>query len=359
MKTKTVLLALSGGVDSSVAAFLLKEKGFKVVAVFLKMFSDTKNLKGECAWRNERRFAQQIAAKLEIPLITLDFEKEYKKKIIMPMFKAYRKGKTPNPDIACNAIIKFPFLWKVAKKIKADYIATGHYARIEKKGNKFNLLAGKDSEKDQSYFLAELKQFDLSHTLFPLGELRKKDVRELAKGSGFSNWDKKSTSGICFVGNVEMRKFLKQKMKEKPGKVFSPEGVYLGRHSGAFFYTIGQKAIPNAGIIFIKPKKDAQKRFYVAEKCNGNVLIIAPEGHNSLKKKKISLKRLHLINPKEKVLNKTILVRVRHRGKLHKGRLIKKNNRYFFIFRKPVEAIAEGQYAVFYKKDRVFGCGEI
>ncbi|MEK6892769.1 MAG: tRNA 2-thiouridine(34) synthase MnmA [Nanoarchaeota archaeon] len=361
MKTKNnpqkkVLLAMSGGVDSSVAALLLKKQGYRVIGAFIKSF--TEKSRGGCAWRDEKRAAQQIAAKLKIPLITLDFEKEYKKQIIEPMFKSYAKGKTPNPDILCNKIIKFPLLWKAAQELKIHLIATGHYARIKKTPEGFQLLTGLDSKKDQSYFLAELTQFDLSHTLFPLGSHTKLYARQIAKSNNFSNWNKQSTRGICFVGKTDMPSFLKQKIKEKPGKILSPEGKVIGRHPGIAYFTIGQKLGEHLGIIINKPSKLAQKRFYIAKRKN-NILIAAPEGHLALKNKEIILKHLHLVNPKKSLPKLNLKVCIRYRGQLHAGKLKKINKKYKFTFKKPVTAIAEGQYLVIYKGKQLIGCGEI
>lgn len=364
MKTKNnpqkkVLLAMSGGVDSSVAALLLKKQGYEVVGAFIKSFSDAKNLRGECAWRDEKRSAQQIAAKLKIPLIILDFEKEYKKQVIEPMFKAYAKGKTPNPDILCNKIIKFPLLWKAAQKLKIPVIATGHYARIKKTPEGFQILTGKDKEKDQSYFLAELTQFDLSHTLFPLGSHIKLHTRQIAKSNSFANWNKQSTRGICFIGKTNMQSFLKQRIKEKPGKILSPEGEVIGAHPGIAYFTIGQKLGEHRGIIINKPSKLAQKRFYIAEKRKNNILIAAPEGHPALKNKEVILKYLHLINPRTSLPKSNLKARIRYRSQLHAGKLKKINKKYKFTLKKPVTAIAEGQYLVIYKGKQLIGCGKI
>ncbi len=356
---RTILLAMSGGVDSSVAALLLKKQGYNVIGAFIKSFSDTKNLRGECAWRDEKRSAQQIAAKLNIPLITLDFEKEYKKQVIKPMFKSYAQGKTPNPDILCNKIIKFPLLWKAAQKLKIPFIATGHYARIKKTPQGFKLLAGKDKKKDQSYFLAELTQFDLSHTLFPLGNCTKSEVRQIAKSNNFPNWNKQGTRGICFVGKTNMQLFLKQKIKEKPGKIISPEGIFLGTHPGIAYFTIGQKLGEHLGIKLVKPKQFAQKKFYIAEKRKNNILVAAPKSHPTLKKKEIMLKYLHLINPNSSLPSSNLKARIRYRGQLHAGNLRKISGKYKFIFKNPVEAVAEGQYLVIYKGEQVIGCGEV
>ncbi len=356
---KTVLMALSGGVDSSVAALILKNKGYNVIAAFMKNFSDTKDpLTGQCAWKSEQNMAIKIAYLLNIQLVTLDFEREYKTQVIEPMFKAYKNGKTPNPDISCNTIIKFPLLWKAAKKIGADYIATGHYAKIKNDSSGFHLLAAKDKEKDQSYFLAELSEEDLSHTLFPLGNYTKNEVRQIAKENRFPNWDKHGTAGICFIGNANFQEFLRHKIKEIPGKVLTPQGDQIGTHKGLAYYTIGQKALPSEGINITKPANQAQKRFYVAEKKHQNVLIVAPEGHPALKRKEVILRSLHLINKKTKI-SKSLKARIRHRGKFHPGILKKQNKTWKFIFTKPIEALAEGQYLALYSKQEVVGCGEM
>lgn len=359
-KHKTVLLGMSGGVDSSVAALLLKQQGFKVIGAFMKNFSDTKNkLTGECAWVDERKSALKIAASLNISLITLDYENEYKKQVINPMFADYRKGITPNPDILCNTIIKFPFLWKAAQQHDAQYIATGHYARIKKTKKGFQLLQGKDKQKDQSYFLAELSQKDLGHTLFPIGNYTKDQIRKIAKKHKFHNWNKLGTRGICFVGKQDMQNFLKQRIKEKPGKVCAPDGSFLGTHRGVAFYTIGQKAGEHIGINITKPRGLEGSRFYIASKnTKKNELIIAPKGHPALLTKTVFLKKFHFINPKEKPPSR-LKARIRHLGSLHSGTLKKHDSKYIFTFSKPQGAIAPGQRLVLYKGTQVIASGEI
>ncbi len=358
-KQKTVLIGLSGGVDSSVAALLLKKQGYKVIGAFMKNFSDTKNpLTGECNWIEERKMAQKIAAILKIPFITLDFEKQYKKYVIDPMFKAYKKGLTPNPDIACNTIIKFPLLWKEAQKLGADYIATGHYAKIKKTSIGYELLSGKDKSKDQSYFLSELTQYDLSHTLFPLGNYTKGNVRNIAKKHKFPNWNKKGTRGICFVGKVNMKSFLEKKIKSKKGNVIDPEGNVIGNHPGMAYFTIGQKASPSIGIQINKGNK-SQLRWYIAEKRKNNILVAAPENHPILKKKKIVIKSIHLVNPNYQLNKINTRARIRHLGNLLAGKIIKQKGNYHFILNKSIEGIAEGQFIVLYNKNKLLGSGEI
>lgn len=352
-KQKTVLLGLSGGVDSSVAAILLKKQGYKVIGAFMKCYSDSKNkFTGECNWIEERKMAQKVAIQLDIPLITLDLEDQYKKEVIDPMIKDYQKGLTPNPDIACNTIVKFPWLWNEAKKHGADFIATGHYVRIKKTPSGFQLLTGKDKNKDQSYFLSELTQKDLSHSLFPIGNLTKDEVRNIAKRNHLPNWDKHGTSGICFIGKMNFKSFLEKKIKTSEGKVQNPKGEVIGTHPGSQYFTIGQKLGSHLGIQIDKGK-DNQKRWYLAEK-KGNTIIAAPEGHPILKIKQIQIKNLKLINNKDKIPEK-IKVRIRHLGKLLPGKL--KDN--IFTFSTPQEGIAPGQAAVFYSKDKVLGTSEI
>lgn len=361
-KSKTVVMALSGGVDSSVAAFNLKKQGCKVIGAFMKNFSETKNsLTGECLWVEEKKSAQKIANLLKIPFVVFDLEKEYANQVIKPMFKAYKKGLTPNPDILCNKKIKFPLFWKKAKKqFNADYMATGHYAGIKKTSKGFQLLAGKDKTKDQSYFLYQLSQADLSHALFPNGNLTKKQVRKIAKTNHFPNWNKHGTSGICFVGNINMKSFLEKKIPHKKGKILSPEGKQIGTHPGMQYFTIGQKLGEHLGIIINKPKEFAQKRWYIAKKIpKTNTIIAAPENHPILKRQKVIIKSLHLINPKDKIPKSNLTARIRHLGKFHKGTLKKQKSHYIFTFNKPIESIAEGQSLVIYHKNQVLGGGEI
>lgn len=353
---KTVVIGLSGGVDSSVAASILKKKGYNVIGAFMKNFSDTKNpYTKECSYLEDKRIAQKIANHLKIEFVTFDFEKEYKKFVIDTMYSSYKKGLTPNPDILCNKIIKFPLFWKEAKKLGADYIAMGHYAKIKKVKSKYELHMGKDNSKDQSYFLANLSQNDLKHTLFPLGDFKKEHTRKIAKKNRFPNWDRHGSVGICFVGQVDMQSFLKKKINEKIGNVKDSEGKIIGKHKGISFYTIGQKAGEHIGIEIKKPKELSQKKFYIAKKLKDNTLVIVPEGHDYLFKREINLKDIHKIDPKEKINNKKFKIRIRHLGKLHDGKLV--NNKV--ILDKPLDAISPGQILVMYDKKRLVASAQI
>ena len=354
---KTVLLGLSGGVDSAVAALVLKKQGYKVIGAFMKNFSESKNkLTGECNWVEEKRMAQKVAAHLQIPFIVLDFENAYNSQVIKPMIKAYKEGKTPNSDVWCNTIIKFPLLWKEAEKQKADYIATGHYALIRKKPKTYELLSGKDKTKDQSYFLSELTQADLSHTLFPIGNLTKSQVRKIARKNNFPNADKPSTRGICFVGKVSMKKFLKKYIRFNIGKVLDTQGKIIGQHEGSQLYTIGERVGPSIGINL--KNEAANKKWYVSSKnTKNNTITIAPENHSSLKIKEFLLGKIHFIDQDSKIPS-PIKVRIRHLGPLMSCTLKKRKN-WLCTLHTPVKGIADGQYAVFYNKNRVIASGEI
>ena len=372
MKKLKVLVAMSGGVDSSVAALLMKEKGYDVIGAFMKNWSDTKNKFGECAWKDDRKSAMKIASRLNIPLITLDFEKEYRKEVVDTMFNLYQKGITPNPDIDCNQKIKFPLLWKTAKKLGADYVVTGHYARIKrvindksnlKLNNKiggsyinnkyqsaneskqhysYELLRAKDESKDQSYFLYRLNQNDLKHSLFPIGDYTKKHVREIAKKNKFENFNRKGTVGICFIGKIKLKEFLQKKIKPKKGKILDPDGKIIGEHDGIYYYTIGQRIGPRFGIgIEKKDKKGQVKRWYVARKnLKKNEIISAPEGHALNFRKKIIIKDAHWIN-EEPSKNKSIKVlsRIRQVGELLSSTLKYSHNRYHITLNKPIIGI--------------------
>ena len=396
-KTK-VIVAMSGGVDSSVAALLMKKQGFDVIGVFMKNWSDSKNEIGECNWKDERKYAIQIAHKLKIPLITLDFEKQYKKEVIEKMFHDYYSGKTPNPDIDCNYKIKFPLLLRTAKKLNAEYLVTGHYARIRKdKKGKFELFRAKDESKDQSYFLYRTKQNELKKLIFPIGDYTKKQVREIAKKENFPNFDKKSTVGICFVGKVNMKKFLQKKIKAKPGKILNHEGKVIGEHDGIYYYTIGQRLGEKNGIKILKNSDNGSiKKWYVAKKdSKKNIIIAAPEGHKLLCRKEIFIKNPFWINKDEveklvgkKVNNKIksivysdkkegwmvgaveggtnfkdskLHARIRQLGKLIPVKIFRTPTarKFRVSLNKPVIGIANGQAIVLYKGEKVLGGEEI
>ncbi len=359
-----VLLAMSGGVDSSVAALLLQKAGYDVYGAFMKNWSDTKNkITGECAWVEERNHAIKIATKLGIPFVTLDFEKEYKKLVVDEMFKKYKIGITPNPDIDCNEKIKFPLLIKAAKKIGIDLIATGHYARIKKKGKDFELHRGKDESKDQSYFLYRQSQEDLSRTLFPVGELTKKKVRKIAEQNDFQNADKKGTTGICFIGKVNLKDFLSKKIKPKIGKILDPEGKTIGEHDGIYFYTVGQRLGPRYGFEVDRTNNTKRmKKWYVAKKdAKTNTLTAAPEGHPILLRKIIFVNDLHLIDETKKDFLKhtKVFSRIRQVGELIPSKISIEKNKIKVTLNKGITGVSEGQAIVLYDKTKCLGGGVI
>jgi len=363
-----VLLALSGGVDSSVAALLLQKQGYEVVAAFMKNWSDGKEKLAEgCAWKGEREVAIKIAKKLGLKFITFDFEKQYRRDVIKKMFNEYKKGITPNPDIDCNQKVKFPLLIKEAKKLGIKYVATGHYARIKKKKEKYEMLRAKDESKDQSYFLYRLVQKDLENTLFPIGNLTKKHVRQIAKKNKFLNYNKKSTVGICFIGKINLKQFLQKEIKPKKGKILDPKGNQIGIHDGIYYYTIGQRIGPRFGIDIKKEKitKDKVRKWYVARKdLKKNLIIAAPEGHELNFRQNITVTQFHLIDEdinKFKKRNRKVYSRIRNVGELLPSKLSynKKTKQFHIKLKKPITGVSEGQAIVLYKREKVLGGGVI
>lgn len=351
-KKEKVLMAMSGGVDSSVAALLLKRQGYEVIGAFMKNYTNEDVDLDNCNWVKDRKEAMKIATMLNIPLITLDFEKEYRELVVDEMFKLYKQGITPNPDVDCNNKVKFPLLWNAAKKLGADKIATGHYAQM--KGNKkkgFKLYRARDESKDQSYFLYRLTEKDLEHTLFPIGKLTKKKIRKIARKNSFPNYNRKGTVGICFIGKVNLRKFLQKRIKQKKGKILDPKGNEIGEHEGIYYYTIGQKIGPKFGMKISKNPKNNQemRRWYVAKKDRKkNIIIAAPEGHSLLYKKEMLLTQSHWINKEPKPGK--YHARIRQVGELLPCKVEKKGKNYKVTLDKEIKGVSEGQAIVLYKR---------
>ncbi|MFA5052575.1 MAG: tRNA 2-thiouridine(34) synthase MnmA [Parcubacteria group bacterium] len=336
-KAKRVFVGLSGGVDSSVAAFLLKEKGYDVTGVYIRGY----NVDG-CA-EEDALMARRAAEQLNIPFYVWDMEREYKSEVVDYMISAYKRGITPNPDVMCNKEIKFGLFFKRSMKLGADFIATGHYARLDEKTHA--IYEAKDKTKDQSYFLWTLNEETLKKTLFPLGNLLKSDVRKIAKRANLPNANRKDSQGICFLGRLKMPEFLSRFIEENPGPIITPEGKKIGNHKGLYFYTLGQRHLGIEGM-------GGNEIFYVAGKDMGtNSLIVAPKNHPLLFAKTVTLESVSLISESVKD-NSEIFVRVRYRTFPAKAKInMLKGGKGTIVFEKPVPFVAPGQSAVFYSSE--------
>ena len=390
-KNTRVVVALSGGVDSSVAASLLVKQGYDVVGIFMKNWhDDTVTISNECPWVEDSYDAMIVAEKLSIPFQTIDLSKEYQERIIDYMFNEYKIGNTPNPDVLCNREIKFDVFLEIAKNLGADYVATGHYCRVVSENNQFKLLSGKDLNKDQSYFLCQLSQKQLSKLMFPVGELDKKEVRLIAKEQDLVTAEKKDSQGLCFVGKVKLPEFLQQKLKIKKGivvkisnnnsqyidtpdynnhslenlrKLAKPfdyslkDGDVLGEHDGAHFFTVGQrKGLAIGG---------SKEPLFVIKTDVINNIVYVGEGkdHPGLYRKVLFIKNkdFHKVRTDfdyENVNNK-FESRIRYRQPLQESKLVFGESGVFMIFDNLQSAISKGQFAVWYKNEELIGSGVI
>ena len=351
---KKVFVGLSGGVDSSVSAALLKSQGYEVVGVFIKVWQPDFL---ECTWKEERLDAIRIAAHLDIPFMTLDLEKEYKESVVNYMVEEYQAGRTPNPDVMCNKTIKFGAFLKKALELGADYVATGHYARniFNEETELYELHAGVDTNKDQSYFLWTLTQEQLKYILFPIGEYEKPRVRGLAKKFKLLTATKKDSQGLCFVGKLDMKDFLKHFIKEKRGDVLNEKKEIIGYHDGAQFYTIGQR---HGFIITEKTPKDVP--YYIVDKdIESNTIVVSHKKNESLsrKKKEIILGNTNWIAGNEPKNDLLLSARVRYRQTLQKC-IVKNNEKFILDFSVP-QVVDSGQSAVLYNGSQCLGGGII
>lgn len=345
---KTVYVGLSGGVDSSVSAMLLKQQGYNVVGVYMKNWS--KDLPGmPCPWMDDYQDAKRIAVQLSIDFKMYDFETEYKHKVVDYMLDEFKAGRTPNPDVMCNQEVKFKLFLNTALEDGADYVATGHYAKT----NDGHLLMAKDDNKDQTYFLYRVTKEALDKTIFPLGDLTKPEVRELAKKHGLVTATKKESMGICFVGKVGIKEFLLQYVDQKPGAIIEQNGATIGEHDGAIFYTIGQRHGLNVGggLPYYVVGKDMKKN---------EVYVTTDLADERLWNDKITFSAAHWITgaPDEST---PLMVRTRHRAKLLK---VKKLNmlskgQWSAELEDEVKALTPGQSAVFYAADECVGGGVV
>lgn len=393
---KRVVVGLSGGVDSSVAAYLLKEQGYEVIGLFMKNWhDDSVTISNECPWLEDSNDALLVAEKLGIPFQTVDLSEQYKEKIVDYMFNQYESGRTPNPDVLCNREIKFDVFMKIALSLGADYVATGHYCRkgtIEVDGKPtFQLLAGTDANKDQSYFLCQLSQEQLAKSLFPIGELTKPEVRKIATKLNLVTAEKRDSQGLCFIGKVRLPEFLQQQLQPKEGLIYeidaanplynreqphfssleeklkyestaisySPEnGKVVGKHQGAHYFTIGQRKGLNVG-----GTKEAL--FIIATDVKTNV-IYSGQGanHPGLFKKTLRVQpsEIHWIREDLKLKNgesMQVLARIRYRQELQKATLYQFESGLYVSFEESQSAITNGQFVAWNIGDELVGSGVI
>ena len=393
---KRVIVGLSGGVDSSVTAYLLKEQGYEVIGLFMKNWhDDSVTISNECPWLEDSNDALIVAEKLGIPFQVVDLSEQYKERIVDYMFDEYEKGRTPNPDILCNREIKFDVFMDIALDLGADFVATGHYCRKEEEiiDNKpvYKLLAGKDSNKDQSYFLCQLSQYQLSKALFPIGELTKPAVREIAKKANLITAEKKDSQGLCFIGKVRLPEFLQQKLQSKEGEIVQvsntadvyqreqpnfnskaeeldffatkyqynkQDGKVVGKHLGAHYFTKGQRKGLAVG--------GTKEPLFVIETDVRENVIYAGEGkhHKGLFRSVlfVSNEEEHWIREDLKLkIHESLDVeaRIRYRQPLEKAILYKVENGIFVEFQNPQSAIQEGQFVAWYQNEELLGSGVI
>ena len=355
LKTKQkVYVGLSGGVDSSVSAALLQKQGFYVTGVFIKVWQPDFY---DCNWKEDRLDAMRVCAKLNIPFITLDLEKEYKKEVVDYMISEYQIGRTPNPDVMCNKYIKFGGFFDWAMKQGADFVATGHYAQVKlnSENNKYELLAGDDKNKDQSYFLWTLNQKHLSKTLFPVGHLEKPEVRKIAKKFDLLTFEKKDSQGLCFIGKVDMAEFLKHFIETKPGQVLNIKGEVIGEHDGAVLFTLGQRH----GFTITKNSPDNSRLFVVAKDLVKNTITVADQPIISDEKTSLILDKVNWTRNVEPDFSKKYQARLRYRQALEECSLESKNNKIIIHFSKAEKSPTPGQSVVIYENEVCLGGGII
>lgn len=390
---KRVVVGLSGGVDSSVAAYLLKEQGHEVIALFMVNYHEREGvLTSSCTWEEDALIAKMVAKKLDIPFHIVDLSKDYKKRVVDYMFAEYQAGRTPNPDVLCNREIKFDTFMEEALKFDADFVATGHYCRkseVEVGGKTIHqLLAGKDPNKDQSYFLCQLNQEQLSKAMFPIGELLKPEVRKIAKEQNLPTAERKDSQGICFVGKVDLPTFLQQQLEPKAGNVieiptafmekkkhieineanyrklcfpfpYKPwNGEVIGEHEGAHFYTIGQRKGLNIGGY-------KEPLFVIGTDVKRNIVYVGEgQNHPGLHRKGlfIASENMHWIRTdlEMKVGEKRDFdIRIRYRQPLEKGSIHLREDGAWFLFENEQRGITSGQFAAWYLGDELIGSGVI
>lgn len=347
---KTVYVGLSGGVDSSVTAALLKEQEYRVVGIYMKNW--TKSLPGfRCPWEQDLRDAKRIAVQLGIAFEIFDFEDEYFDKVVQYMIDGFKAGLTPNPDIMCNQEIKFRLFFDVCMQKGADYVATGHYAQVDSAGTETRLRAAKDPGKDQTYFLYRTKRAELEKTLFPLGNMHKTEVRKKAKELGLVTAEKKDSVGICFVGEIGIKDFLKNYVEYEPGPIINQRGEQVGEHEGAIFYTIGQRSGMDVG---------GGLPYYVTGKdMTANTVFVSSDiNDDKLWSSSVTLSELSWVGEAPQA-DITYTARIRHLGELHSCTIDITDDQAVVRFDEPVRAVTPGQSLVVYNDDICLGGGII
>lgn len=387
---KKVVVGLSGGVDSSVAAWVLLQQGYDVVGMFMRNWHDTTGtLSGDCPWEDDRVFAELVAKKLDIEFHYIDLSDEYRRRVVDYMFAEYAAGRTPNPDVLCNREIKFDAFLKAAIALGADYVATGHYCRVDSDGVEYRLLAGVDGNKDQSYFLCQLNQEQLSKVLFPIGDIDKPEVRRIAAEQGLATATRKDSQGICFVGKVDLPVFLQQKLAAKRGviveipvsyydslvvggrrDVYSPleysvgDGCVVGEHNGAHFYTIGQRKGLGVG-------GKVEPLFVIATDVVNNVVYVGMgDSHPGLYRAGLFIKaeEFHWVRrlaadssslPSLSDFCEQCMVRIRYRQPLQQAKLRFVDQGCYVDFHEPQRGVTAGQFAAFYMGEELVASGVI
>lgn len=354
MSNKTVVVGMSGGVDSSVSAYLLKKQGFNVIGLFMKNWQSEP---GEvCSSEIDFKDASEVCDILDIPLHKANFSDDYWDRVFKQFLSEHEKGRTPNPDILCNREIKFKSFYDYALKIGADFIATGHYAKVENNNGEAKLYRSKDIDKDQTYFLHEVSSKEFSKTIFPLSDLYKSEVRDIAKELNLNIHSKKDSVGICFVGEKNLRDFLNRFIKFKKGNILNTDNDVIGEHNGSVLYTIGQRQ--GLGIGGIKDTDELPWYVYGKNIAKNEIYVCQGVDNELLYTESILLDRIHWINEFKTCKDLECLVQIRHRHKPVKCK-VEFNERINVKFEKEIRGVAPGQSAVFYKDNLCLGGGVI
>ncbi len=351
----TVVVGMSGGVDSSVAAWLLKEKGYRVIGVFMKNW-DEKDENGCCTATEDYEDVVRVCHQIGIPYYTVNFVKEYWDRVFTYFLDEYKRGRTPNPDVMCNKEVKFKAFLDYAMKIGADYLATGHYAGVDYNGKEYKLLRGRDPGKDQSYFLCTLGQSQLAKTLFPLADIPKREVREIAAKAGLKTAEKKDSTGICFIGERDFKEFLSNYLPAQPGEIRSLSGEMLGRHDGLMYYTLGQRKGLGIG-----GKGSGEPWFVVEKDLEENILYVAQgEDHPALLSTGLLATDVHWVSDLPEAETFTCTAKFRYRQPDQGVTVNRKlENTWEVLFHKPQRAVTPGQFVVFYQDRLCLGGGVI